>query len=167
MDRNDLGGGGNPEIDDVWVCPSNRNRDGFTGYITDNFRRGLPYFAGMYAYFGRVDQWKSSATHPNDLTAKNLSSQRLLMTDTMYNWVTTSAGVNYWTYNHGTDGGRIHDPKWGKATTDPPLITGANEMYGDLSAAWKKGDKFDLAAMHAGDRTLPCVKGAGMDVTYY
>ncbi len=167
MDRNDLGPNGNPEIDDVWSCPSNRNRDGFIGYVRDNFQRRLPYFIGMYAFYGRVDQWESSASRPSDLTAKNLSTQRLLMSDTMYNWVTTSAGVNYWSYNHGEDGGRIHDPKWGKQTTEAPLITGMNQMRGDLSADWKKADEFDVPSMHAGDRSLPCVIGAGQDVSYY
>jgi prepilin-type N-terminal cleavage/methylation domain-containing protein len=162
MDRNDLGPGGNPEIADVWVCPSNRNQEGFTDYVRGNFRNNSPYFIGMYAFYGRVDKWEAAASRPQDLTGKHMSSRRLLMSDTMYNWLAT--GAPRWAYNHGEDGGRVH----AIANPEPASITGANQMNGDLSATWKDGDEFDLPQMNAGqNNNIPCVRGGGSDVSYY
>ncbi|PYK99272.1 MAG: hypothetical protein DME19_09240 [Verrucomicrobia bacterium] len=115
---------GNVEVGGIWWCPSTRQDTQKEVNDVVNFWR---YFNFSYSYFGRVDLWRpGQATQPDDLTAKQLRSDRLLMSDALV-WFDYG---KRWTYNHGKRPGIAQDP-------GPPGFDGLNQLYGDGRVTWK------------------------------
>src|ERR1041385_406657 len=87
------------EIGGVWWCPS--APPPVQGDVIATIR-DWGWFNSAYSYYGRVDRWTpSEATRPDDLTAKELSAARLLMSDLLVHWHVNG----YWSYNHGKNPG--------------------------------------------------------------
>jgi len=127
---------GDVEVGGIWWCPSTRQDTQRELNDVVNF---WGYFDFSYSYFGRVDLWRpGQATQPDDLTAKQLRSDRLLMSDVLVWW---DYGKR-WSYNHGKKPGIAQDP-------GPPGIDGLNQLYGDGRVTWKSAKQFDLPALYA------------------
>jgi len=138
----------------VWRCPSNprptheewRDQAATWGYVST-----------PYSYFGRVDRWRpGEATQPGDLTANELTAERLLSTDILYLWHVSQK----WTFNHGT---RAY---WNDSDTLAPM-SGLNQLYGDGHVAWKSMKKFDLTQLKLGGGTTGSVVGFGGSTSFY
>jgi prepilin-type N-terminal cleavage/methylation domain-containing protein len=114
------------------------------------------WFNSAYSYFGRVDVWTPyEATHPQDLTRKELVSDRLLMSDLLSHWNFD----NSWSYNHGKRPGINTDP-------GPPAFAGLNQLYGDGRVAWKPAGKF-LTPLNPNNSSIPMVRAYSTDSTFY
>jgi len=145
---------GNVEVGGVWWCPSTRQP---TRQEVNSVVNGWGYFNASYSYFGRVDRWRpGQATRADDLTAKELQSDRLLMSDALVWW---DFG-KLWTYNHGRKPGIVQDP-------GPPGITGLNQLYGDCRVTWKAANRFDLPALSARRVTNGIVRSTLGGLTFY
>jgi prepilin-type N-terminal cleavage/methylation domain-containing protein len=138
----------------IWVCPSAPAMDAaFVG----NQIRTWGFFNSDYSYFGRVDLWKPNvATHPEDLTAKDLAPGRLLMSDVL----TTYHVGNVWSYNHGRRPGLNSDP-------GPPAFTGLNQLYGDGRVLWKSVKQFDVPNLNSANNAVGVVRAYASDATFY
>ena len=112
---------------------------------------------GVYAYFGRSDLWKpNEAPHPEDLTQKGLASDKLLMSDLLYQFHLDKS----WSYNHGRRPGISTDP-------GPPVFTGLNQLYGDGRVTWKSVKKFDVPNLKSGNNTIGLVRDYSISTTFY
>ncbi len=93
------------------------------------------YFNSSYGFFGRVDRWKDyQRTRPDDLTGKELRSDRLLMSDGLGWWHVNQC----WSYNHGKRPGINLDPT-------PPGFDGLNQLFGDGRVTWKSKSVHDYS----------------------
>ncbi len=137
------------EMSPAWMCPESAVDAGklfdlWAGYINATIPDGV-WFPISYSYFGRSDLWGAYSTKPAELTARTLSSGKLLMADNIYRWHRDSS----WWFNHGSKGGSVHDIRFGKnVVIGEPKIDGANELYGDGAVIWKKGSDFDPKLMN-------------------
>jgi prepilin-type N-terminal cleavage/methylation domain-containing protein len=119
--------------------------------------RDWGWFNSTYSYFGRVDVWKPSATsRPQDLTAKGLASDRLLMSDLLSQWHVDSS----WSYNHGKRPGINTDRA-------PAAFSGLNQLFGDGRVVWKPVGKFDVPNLTSGNTNTGIVRAYSTDATYY
>ena len=138
----------------VWFCPSTRQE---TQDEINQTVQAWHYFNSSYGYFGRVDLWPTNqTTRPDDLTARELRSDRLLMCDSLCRW-----HVNLcWTYNHGRCPG---------INLDPSLAgwDGMNQLYGDGRVSWKGAKTYDLQALYDCSPGIGLVRGAAGDTTFY
>jgi hypothetical protein len=128
----------------VWRCPSAR---GIAAQIdTWNQTVGLAnnYLELDYSYFAHSEQWPlvgCPVPFPEELTQRELTSDRLLMADVCFRWSDTAQ----WLFNHGRFGPSLHiGGQYG-----PPAITGLNELFGDGHVRWKPAGEFDTAQMEA------------------
>lgn len=136
---------------DTFVCPS--NKIDYTEYQKASWD-GMGFIPMHYSYWARVDLWKSNATHPGQLVGKDLTSSKILMSDTCF-WLGTAA----YFYNHGKNGASVgHNDPLLKGFIDygPPLMTGLNRCYGDGHVEWN--NDYDPELMNdPSDTTQPRV----------
>ena len=145
---------GDVDVGGIWWCPSTRQS---TQQEINDVVNFWTYFNFSYSYFGRVDLWRpGQATQPDDLTAKELRSDRLLMSDLLVWW---DYG-KLWSYNHGRRPGIVQDP-------GPPGIDGLNQLYGDGRVSWKPARQFDLPALYARTLTNGTVRATAGGITFY
>jgi prepilin-type N-terminal cleavage/methylation domain-containing protein len=145
---------GEVEVGGIWWCPSTRQS---TRQELNDVINVWGYFNSSYSYFGRVDLWRAGqATQPDDLTAKQLRSDRLLMSDVLVWW---DYG-KLWSYNHGRKPGIVQDP-------GPPGFDGLNQLYGDGRVTWKSAKQFDLPALYARTGTNGMVRATVGGITFY
>jgi hypothetical protein len=107
-----------------------------------------------YAYWARMDIYRDHATHPQHLTEKELTGNRIIVADACFRL----GGTNGYLYNHGRAGASVHrNPElfnWGHMDTGPPAITGLNRCFGDGHVEWKGRSEYDVDLMNDwNDRT--------------
>jgi prepilin-type N-terminal cleavage/methylation domain-containing protein len=148
----------------AWWCPST-DLNGVKKFALD----GVPsvgYFHSSYAFFGRVKKWEAGvALNPEDLTDKDLQSDKLLMADSCFYWW----GSKGWFYNHGTKGASCHVPGYFKFQDVGPLpkIAGMNQLYGDGRVVWVSTKGLDTAGLPNGNRSYGKVVGYSDEGSYY
>jgi prepilin-type N-terminal cleavage/methylation domain-containing protein len=121
------------EASGAWWCPSSPIE--VQRPIIREGVQAVGYFEASYAYYARSELWTNVCTNPEDLTARELVADRILMTDSWFFWWGTSA----WMYNHGTDRAALHYPQtpdWN--VTGPPRMAGMNVGFGDGRVEWRK-----------------------------
>jgi hypothetical protein len=73
-----------------------------------------------YAYWGRMDIYHDHVTHPQHLTEKQLTGDRIVVADACFRL----GGTNGYLYNHGKRGASVHrNPelfRWGHMDIGPP-----------------------------------------------
>jgi prepilin-type N-terminal cleavage/methylation domain-containing protein len=145
---------GNATVGGIWFCPSTRQE---TQEAINNTIQNWHYFNSSYGYFGRVDLWRTNQlTRPEDLTAKELRSDRLLMCDSLCWWHVNGC----WTYNHGRCPGINRDPSL--AGWD-----GMNQLYGDGRVVWKSAKAYDRQALSTRSSNIGLVRGCAGDTSFY
>jgi len=141
------------DVGGIWWCPSAKRP------TRDEVRaqgRSWGFLSTSYSYFARSDRWKTNqATRPQDLVAKELQADRLLMTDVLFHWNVDRS----WTYNHGKK-------PWG-SDPGPPAFSGLNQLYGDAHVGWKSAKQFDLAALRPENDSIGLVRGYSTDTSFY
>ena len=144
------------DIEGVWWCPS--APPPVPAELVVNISI-WDWFSWTYCYFGRVDNWTShEASQPQDLTAKELAPDRLVMSDIL----DFSPGQgNTWCYNHGKRPGFFLD----FGTT--PSFTGINELYGDGRVVWKSINQFNVNSLSSGNNSVGQVRAYGTDSVFY
>ena len=144
----------NATIGGIWFCPSTKQETQAQINSAIAFWR---FFNSSYCYFARVDRWRThQMTRPDDLTAKELRADRLLMSDWLFWW----HGDGCWSYNHGARPGHHLDPT-------PARFDGLNQLYGDGRVVWKPRKTFDLPALWSRSSGLGLVRGCAGDTTFY
>lgn len=119
--------------------------------------RDWGYFNSAYSYFGRVDLWApGTASRPEDLTAKRLASDRLLISDLLSHWHVDDS----WSYNHGKRPGINTDRA-------PAAFSGLNQLFGDGRVVWKPVKKFDVPNLLPSNPNVGVVRAYSTDATYY
>ena len=119
--------------------------------------RDWGWFNSSYSYFGRVDVWApSSASRPQDLTAKHLAPDRLLKSDILSHWHADDS----WSYNHGKRPGINTDRA-------PAEFSGLNQLFGDGRVVWKPVSRFDVPNLNPGNSAIGVVRAYSTDATYY
>lgn len=140
----------------VWWCPSVtrpddndvRNQAGTWGYVSI-----------AYAYFARVETFaEGSASRPDDLTANELKSDRLLMTDRLFHW----NGDSRYYWNHGTGFERREVGHVGLEG-----FAGINRLFGDGRVEWKGRKLFDVSTTVPGNRNSGWVVSYSTDTSFY
>lgn len=115
------------------------------------------WFNSTYSFFGRVDRWHSNAaSRPQDLTAKELASDRLLMSDLLSHWHVDDS----WSYNHGKQPGINTDRA-------PAAFAGLNHLFGDGRVVWKPSRLFDVPNLNPANNAIGVVRAYSTDATYY
>ncbi len=143
------------DVGGIWWCPS--APPPVPADITTVIN-SWGWFNTPYCYFGRVDVWSpGEATRPQDLTAKELAPDRLLMSD----FLNHANGNNCWGYNHGKHPSMYGDP------SVIPSFTGLNQLYGDGRVVWKSVNQFDLSNFNGNNNSIGLVRAYGTDITYY
>lgn len=138
----------------IWWCPSPPNP---VPADLASVIRDWGWFNSTYAYFGRVDVWKPGvASRPDDLTAKLLASDRLLMSDQLGHWHVNDT----WGYNHGKGAGQF-------VTRTPPTFSGLNQLYGDGRVVWKSVKKFDVPNLVPSNPNVGVVRAYSTDACFY
>ena len=146
------------QLSKIWWCPSTVQLDEPT-YRQQASKYG--YVSTSYAYFARTDIWSADAANrPGDMVGNRLSSDRLLLSDLLFNY----SGDRRWYYNHGKNPGTTMGV--GGATT-PLGITGLNQLYGDTHAIWKTATKLDAGNLSINSTTIGLVRGESTDTTFY
>ena len=92
---------------------------------------------------------------PKELVERELVSDRLLMTDTLFHW----NGDQKFYYNHGKN-------PW-KGELYPPGFSGLNQLFGDGRVLWKPSRQFDLANLKPGNPNVGWVSGWSSDTSFY
>jgi prepilin-type N-terminal cleavage/methylation domain-containing protein len=149
LDVNDLA---NIDVGGMWWCPSSVKED-----LAEVRHLALAgWFNTSYSFFARVEKWKlGEATRPDDLTAKELRSDRLLMID-MFNVL----GGRGWAYNHGKKPGMYLDP-------GPPGLSGIHHFYGDGHVVWKSVQQFKIQDLTPTNSNVGSVRAQGSSTTFY
>jgi prepilin-type N-terminal cleavage/methylation domain-containing protein len=141
----------------VWLCPG--------GYKAkqeeiDAEARGSHVNNMDYGYFARADVWKASqASHPENLTERELRADRLLMSDRLFQW----HGDRHWAYNHGRLPMRSGSGDFGPV----PGLSGLNQLYGDGRATWKPARQVQPDQLSFGNNVVNVVRGYPTDATFY
>ena len=149
------------EITGIWWCPSGNPRSKQDVQDEVNVWGGFSY---SYSYFGRVDVWASTATRPQDLTEKELKSDRILMSDELFHWHVNDS----WTYGHGESGSRNGYTPGGKIETSTPQnLAGLNQLYGDGRVVWKSGRTMNKASLSPNNPLAGFVRAFSTDSTFY
>lgn len=154
----------------IWKCPANNlTMEELLALQLSGNQLSSKYFTVQYSYYARTDLWpQGKATHPEQLTERRLTANRIIMADTCYSW----AGL--WTYNHGINGPSLHYGS-SKFTDDGsnggPKVTGLNDLYGDGHVKWKsrglEWGKLNPDDMRTRSANQPNVRGDGYDYSYY
>ncbi len=145
----------------IWRCPTSAG----TGKV--RFDMTYKFFHSDYSYFAREDLWPGLARFPNEITARELTADRLLFADQIFRW------NNYpgmpWIYNHGRYGPSIHPLAGSPTYYGPPSLDGANLLYGDGHSVWKPAGQYDANALEWSDTwpTMGRIAGASWDFTFY
>ena len=138
----------------IWWCPS--PPDPIPADVAAVIR-GWGWFNATYAYFGRVDVWKpGAASRPDDLTARQLAPDRLLMSDLLSHWHADDS----WSYNHGRRPGINTDRA-------PPAFSGLNQLFGDGRVVWKSVSQFDVPNLVPSNPAVGVVRAYSTDASYY
>lgn len=144
------------DIEGIWWCPSAPplgSSDIVANVVANR------WFSWSYCYFGRVDNWTTrEAPRPQDLTAKELAPNRLVMSDVL-NFAPYQGKT--WSYNHGKKPGFFHD--FGAT----PSFTGLNQLYGDGRVVWKGANQFDATSLISGNNSVGQVRAYGTDSVFY
>ena len=141
----------------VWLCPGGARR---SQVDIDGEAAGSHVNNMDYSYFGRADSWKSGqASHPENLTARELLSDRLLMSDRLFQW----HGDGHWAYNHG----RVPASSNGQDLGPVPGLSGLNQLYGDGRVTWKRAREILVDKLTFGNNAVNVVRGYPTDGTYY
>lgn len=144
-----------PDIGGVWWCPS--APPPVLADVLANIQ-AWGWFNSAYSYFGRVDRWTpGEATRPDDLIARELASDRLLMSDLLVHWHVNGD----WSYNHGKSPGINSD------TGTLPSFSGLNQLYGDGRVVWKRYVDFDVKDFVVNFSVVPVVRAYSTDNTFY
>lgn len=141
------------EVGGLWWCPST---DAPTKESVKDQARSWGFISTSYSYFARADTWATgNANRANELTEKELRSDRLLMSDSLFHWNVTRSFY----YSHGKKPSR----------PDPDLsrFRGIHHLYGDAHVVWKGAKKFDLNTVRPGSQTTGWVKGYSTDLSFY
>ncbi len=149
LDVNDLA---SIDVGGIWWCPSSPKGD-----LADIRHLALAgWFDTAYSFFARVEKWKTGeATRPDDLTANELRSDRLLMMDRFL----VSDGRRGWAYNHGRTPGLCLDP-------GPPRLSGIHHLYGDGHVVWKSVRQFRIQDLTPTNPNVGSVPSEG-STTFY
>ncbi len=108
-----------------------------------------------YSYYGRADIFDPSMVNRSaELTEKELLSDRLLMSDTLFHW----GGDQQYYFNH-TPSQQGH--------ADLNTFPGLNQLFGDGRVAWKRRQQFDLANTFPTSSKVGWVAGYGTDISFY
>src|SRR5262245_29070599 len=139
-------------VDGIWWCPCSIKED-----LAELRAVALGgWFNTSYSYFSGVEKWKpGQATFPDDLTAKDLRADRLLMSDML----NVAGNLRGWAYNHGKKPGIYLDP-------GPPGISGIHHLYGDGHVVWKSAGKFRIQDLRPGNPAVGSVPAPG-STTFY
>jgi prepilin-type N-terminal cleavage/methylation domain-containing protein len=128
------------EVTGLWWCPSTKVPS------KEDVKKqadGWGFISTSYAYFARSDRFSSrSASRPQDLVAKDLTHDRLLMTDDLFLW---NADGGYY-YNHGKRPWSGEKPY--------PSFSGLNQLFGDGHVLWKTSKMFDVTKLIPEDRSI-------------
>lgn len=152
----------------IFWCPSNRDAYGVEehgAWLTHHVTNGFNWTPFTYCYFARVDLTPTWATFPDQLTGRELRSDRLLMNDATYcGGASGFGGLLFWIYNHARSGssGAFLDPAPVEA------IAGTNNCYGDGHVEWLT-QPFNLTALRADawNPTIPMLDGGGVNFSYW
>lgn len=154
------------ELDAVWSCPAFGRDENLLSAGYD----GKTYIHLQYSYYVSGDSTNTwaGATHPMDLTGKELKATRLLMADSCF----YSIFCGYtWQYNHGKDGPSFAAPGYKvpvRAVGPPEKMTGLNKLFGDGSVRWKSQGEFNFEDMYRLKSTQPHVTTDGIrDACFY
>ena len=142
----------------IWLCPGGYKT---TQQEVDNEAAGAHVNNQDYAYYGRADQWKASeASHPENLTERELRSDRLIMSDRLFLW----NGDRHWSYNHGG----IAPMRAGSLDLAPlPRLSGQNQLFGDGRVFWKTAREIQVAKLSYNASAVNVVRGYPIDAAYY
>ena len=130
----------------VWFCPSRPKR---MAARAEQMWQTSGYFHNTYSFWAGVGKWAAaSAPDPltekrflKDLTDRNLSGNKLLMSDDLQFYGTSKPYG--WSYNHGKRGPSSTVSGWGSGVDlGPPAFTGTNQLFGDGSVSWKGRSEF-------------------------
>jgi hypothetical protein len=105
--------------------------------------------------------WKSGqASHPENLTEKELLAGRLVMSDRLFQW----HADGHWSYNHG----RVPAASGvGQDLGAVPGLSGLNQLYGDGRVTWKRAREVLVDKLSFGNNAVNVVRGYPTDATYY
>jgi hypothetical protein len=145
--------GGSVDVGGIWWCPSPPSP------IPADVQAVIAawgWFNSTYSYFGRVDLWPTSASHPEDLTERTLEPDRLLQSDLLSHWHVDDS----WSYNHGKRPGINTDRA-------PAAFSGLNQLFGDGRVIWKSVREFDVPNLNPGNPNVGMVRAYSTDATYY
>jgi len=146
---------GSADISGVWWCPS---APAPIPADVASIIAAWGWFNAGYSYFGRVDVWApGEASRPDDLTARELSANRVLMSDLLVHYHVNG----FWSYNHGKYPGINTD------TGATPSFTGLNQLFGDGRVVWKNRSKFDVLNFVDNYNAVPVVRAYSTDNTFY
>jgi prepilin-type N-terminal cleavage/methylation domain-containing protein len=144
---------GDVSVAGLWWCPSTKAQ---TPEETRTQARDWKFISTSYAYFARSETWGlQNASHPGDLTAKELLSERLLMSDILFLWNYDSG----YYYNHG------RKPNSGEKPM--PNFSGLNQLFGDGRVEWKSHRRFDRTKLNPSNQDIGWVKGYSIDTSFY
>jgi prepilin-type N-terminal cleavage/methylation domain-containing protein len=141
------------QVGGIWWCPSAQipKPEDITAQA-----KSWGYISTSYAYFARSETWSSSsANRPRDLVEKELISERLLMTDSLFHW----NGDQKYYYNHGRN-------PW-RGDLYPPKFSGLNQLFGDGRVVWKSARQFDISNLKPGNPNVAWVRGWSTDTSFY
>ena len=149
-------------LGDAWLCPANTMD--YQAMTEEHWDYG--FIVMEYSYWARVDTWvDGAATHPRQLTGKDMDSKRVLVSDTCFRLQSTGGYL----YNHGKNGSSVHrnpETLGGNMDIGPPEITGINRCFGDGHVEWKKGSEYNTILMNdRNDTTEPRVRSS--NVSFY
>ena len=108
-----------------------------------------------YSYYGRVDLFDPTMVNrPVELTQRELLSDRLLMSDTLFHW----GGDDQYYFNHTPS-------ELGHA--DLTTFPGLNQLFGDGRVTWKRRQQFDIPNTHPTSTQVGWVAGYGTDISFF
>jgi prepilin-type N-terminal cleavage/methylation domain-containing protein len=141
------------EVGGLWWCPSTQVPD---PKDVKQQAQSWGYISTSYAYFARADSWSpTSANRLKELTERDLVTDRLLMTDSLFHW---NADSKYY-YNHGSK-------PW-KGELHPPGFSGLNQLHGDGRVVWKSYKQFDLKNLKPNNMNVGWVRGYSTDTSFF
>jgi prepilin-type N-terminal cleavage/methylation domain-containing protein len=145
------------EYSGVWRCPGGYQR---TQADIDAEAAAWGLNSMDYGYFARTDRWGADeASHPENLTGRELRVDRLLMSDRLQQW----HGDNGWSYNHG------RQPQCSSPADYSPVpgLSGLNQLYGDGRVTWKPARLIQPDKLSFGNNAINVVRGYPTDADFY
>ncbi len=147
----------------VWWCPS--SPVALQQRLVPIAVEANAFFHPSYSLFARADTWEEGyASHPDDLTRKNLDPGRLLMADSLYFW----GGSQAWFYNHGQSRPALHFPEAAEwQQRGAPKIAGQNLLYGDGRVVWRTSRNVSVDRLPHMTTGVGRVPGTPEDSAFY